>query len=294
MQNTVKFTNSGSTVSTDELSGAVWDNFPIGECIANPRRKGIFRFDDFTDLPLAPTLTTQVAFGKYKAYAASGCTISRVSAINSVELMGGALQIAMDTDDDEASIADAYPSYLLTGNTSNSGLLCMEFCYTQNSIATNMAATFFGLCEVEQYTLGANTPMNSGDAIANSGSMIGFRIEEDGLGVVDTVVSDRATSFTNIGDTEGGTIAAHTFVKYGMVYDPTKGADCITFYINNAKCATKYSKTTLQALTNLDANALGLMWAVAADSGGTSFLGSMRWWAIGQILPGNTWSSQGS
>ena len=291
MQNTVKFNTSNAV---DELSGTVWDNFPIGECIANPRRKGIFRFDDFSELPLAPTLTTQIAFGKYKAYAASGCTISKVSAINSVELMGGALQIAMDTDDDEAAIGDAYPTFMLTGNTATSGLLCMEFCYTQNSIATNMAASFFGLAEVEQFTLGANVPMNSGNPIDNAGSMIGFRIEEDGLGVIDTVVSDRATSFTNIGDTEGGTVVAHTFKKLGMVYDPTKGSDCISFFVDGVKAATKYSKTTLQALTNLDANALGLLWAVAADSGGTAFLGSMKWWAIGQILPGNTWSSQGS
>ena len=133
--------------------------------------------------------------------------------------------------------------------------------------------------------MGANTPHNSGDAIANTGSMIGFRIEEDGLGVVDTVVSDRATSYTNIGDTEGGTMVANTFAKYGFTYDPERSSDCIRFYVNNVLLATKISSTTLTGYTNLDANLLALMWSVAADSAGTTFAGYMKWWAVAQLSP---------
>ena len=155
-----------------------------------------------------------------------------------------------------------------------------------------MAATFIGLGEVDAFTLAANVPMNSGDAIDNSGAMIGFRIEEDGLGVVDTVYSDRATSFTNIGDTEGGTLVAHTFKKLGFIYDPQlTGTDsgrpencCVRFFQDNQLCATGLTKSTLTGLTNLDANALGLLWATAADSGGTSFLGSLKWWRVAQLF----------
>lgn len=267
-------------------SPAIWANCPVDEILADPGR-GLYHFDDFTDLPLAPTLTTQIAFGKYKAYAASGCTIGRVSTINSVEIMGGALEIGTDTDNDEAAIGDAYASYRLSGDKDTSGKLWFECCYAQNSIATNLASTFLGLGEVDAFTFGANVPMNSGDAIDNSGSMIGFQIKEDGLGTIDTVVSDRATSFTDIGDDEGGTLAANTFRKLGFVYDPFAAdpAKMITFYANNLVLATEISKTTLQAYTNLDANCLGLMWAVAADSAGTSFKGWLKWWRIAQLFP---------
>lgn len=282
--NTIQHKKSGTSDTGRLISPNIWADCPwhdIQEGVLN----GVAFYDDFNDFPLPGTLTTQIALGKYKAYAASGCTITRVSTVNSVEIAGGALQIAMDTDDDEASIAQTYPNYLLSGLTTNSGKLWFECCYAQNSIATNMASTFLGLAEVEQFTLGANVPHNSGDAINNSGAMIGFRIEEDGLGVIDTVYSDRATSFTNIGDTEGGTLAAYTFKKLGMVYDPEKSSDCIRFFVDNVEASTKLSKTTLTGLTNLDANCLGLLWSVAADSAGTSFNGWLKWWRVAQLLP---------
>lgn len=279
------------TSVTDQFtpSPAIWGSpgFNIRKLLSNPSL-GIYFYDNFVDLTLTPTLTTQIGFGAYKAYAASGCNITRVSAINSVEVMGGALQISMDTDNDEASIGLPYASFLMSGLASNSGKLAFECCYTQNSIATNMASTFFGLGETDAFTFGANVPHNSGDAIDASGSMIGFRIEEDGLGVVDTVYSDRATSFTNIGDTEAGTITAHTFRKYGFLYDPTRSADCVRFFIDNVQCTTPLTRAALVALTNLDANSLAPMWSVAADSAGTSFLGSMKWWRVAQYYPGQT------
>jgi hypothetical protein len=276
-----------STSTDDYPTPALWRQLPVEfDRLIALKNLGIAFHDDFTDFPLAGTQTTQIGHGRYKLYAAAGCSIAPVTAIASTESMGAKLAISMDTDNDEAAIAQSYPTFLLSGDRSTSGPLVFEACYAQNSIATNMAAVFFGLAETDLFTLAANVPMNSADAIDASGSMIGFRIEEDGLGVVDTVRSDRATSFTNIGDTEGGTLAANTFKKFGMVYDPSRSADCITFYVDGIACATELSRTALQAFTNLDANPLGLLWAVAADSAGTSFAGYMKWWRVAQLNPG--------
>lgn len=277
-----------STVTDDYPSPAIWGQVPFQRMLTD-RSLGIAFHDDFQDLPIAPTLTTEIAFGKYKAYAAAGCTISRVSAVASTEVAGGALSIGTDTDNDEAAIGQAYASYLLSGLKTNSGKLAFECCYAQNSIVTNLASTFFGLAEADAITFAANTPMNSGDAITNTWSGIGFRIEEDGLGVVDTVYTDRATSFTNVGDTEGGTLAANTFKNFGFVYDPYETDNCVTFYVDNVPCTTRLSRSTLTGLTNLDANSLCLMWAVAADSAGTSFAGYMKWWRVAQMNPGARW-----
>lgn len=283
--NNIQFQRNLSSVATRRPSPAIWGTCPVLELIENPGR-GIYFYDDFRSMPIAPTLTTQIAFGaRYKAYAASGCTIAPVTAINSVETMNGALEITMDTDNDEASIADTYPSVYITGSNTTSGKLWFECCYQQSAIVTNLASTFFGLAETDLFTLAANVPNNSGDAIDASGAILGFRIEEDGLGVVDTVVSDRATSFTNIGDTEAGTLAAYTDRKFGFVYDPDKTSDCITFYANNVACATKYTRTQVLATTNLKANPLGLIWSVAADSAGTTFKSYMKWWRLAQLFP---------
>lgn len=273
-----------STVSTYGLSPGLWGNFPILDIKENPGR-GLFFYDDFQDFPLDGTQTTQIGHGKYKVFNTGAGKVTRISAVNSVELPGGCLKINLDTDNDSGSIAQAFPSYLMTGLKSNSGKLVFECCYAQNSILTNMASVFFGLAETEQFTLATAVPLNASDAITNGGSIIGFRITEDGLGVVDTVRSDRATSFTNIGAGEGGTLAANTFTKLGLVYDPNESTNCVRFFANNVEAATKVSKTTLTGLTNLNANALGLIWACCADSAGTSFEGYMKWWAVGQVFP---------
>ena len=285
--NTARFRMNQTTDATRLPSANIWSGrvvCPWNDIMENVI-DGIAFYDDFTDLPLAPTLTTQIAFGKYKAFANTGCTISKVSPVNAVEVWGGAANIAIDTDNDAVILSHAYPSFLLSGLTSNSGPLWFEVCYAQNSIATNMAAGFFGLAEVEQFTLANTVPFNAGDPITNGGSFIGFRIEEDGLGVVDTVISDRATSFTNIGDTEGGTLVANTFKKFGFVYDPdsTDRSRMIRFFANNSELATAISYTTLTGYTNLDANALGFMWGHVADSAGTAFSSYLKWVKIAQL-----------
>lgn len=275
----------GVANTTRDMSQAIWGRFPIAEVTCGSQR-GWFRYEDWSDLPLAPTLTTQIAYGKYKAFASSGCTISRVSAVNSVELLGGALQLATDTDNDAAIIADAYPANIrLSGVPGTDGLMCFEVCIAQGSVATNMASTFIGLAETDLMTLAVALPLNAGDPITNDGAMIGFRIEEDGLGVIDTVYSDRDTSFTNIGDTEGGTLTANTFRKLGMVYNPNDESECVTFYANGVKLATKLTRTALKALTNLDANPLGFLYGTVADSAGTSHKSFCKWAAWGQVYP---------
>lgn len=286
MGNKVDFIRNLDEITDRHLSPALWGAFPVSDLLEDPSL-GIFMFDDFRDLPLAPTLTTQIAFGRYKAFANTGCTISKVSPINSVETIGGALAFATDTDNDSASLADAYPSLQLTGSRSTSGKLIFECCIAQKSVATDMASSFVGLGEVEQWTLANGVPLNGGDAITNAASFIGFRVEEDGLGVIDTVVSDRATSFTNIGDTEGGTLTAYTFRKLGFIYDLDRpSAERITFFADNQPLATKYTGANIAATTNLKANGLGRIIATCADSGGAAHELYMKWWAVGQLFPG--------
>lgn len=269
-------------------SPQIWSHCPWDK-LANPRapgRSGIAFYDDFVDWPLQPSLATQVGTGKYKAFGDSGNTITRVMSINSALVPGGALQVALDTNNDQVTLAQSYPSFLLTGLASNSGRLWFECCYSQNSIATNMASVFIGLAEVDQWTLSSSVPWDDAGAFTGTNAAaIGFRIDEDALGVIDTVRTDRASAITNIGDDEAGTITAYTFRKLGMFYDPKDANRCVRFFANGVELATALTRAQLTALTYLDAGGLGLIWASNADTAATSFQGYMKWWACAQELP---------
>ena len=281
--NTIDHRQNGTTLADRYLSPNIWADCPIDTLLSNPT-KGIFYFDDFRDLPLNPTLTTQIAYGKYKAFADSGSLISKLSLVNSAEVLGGALTLALDTDNDGVSLAQAWPSFRLSGVEGTDGKLWFECSYAQNSIATNMASVIIGLAEVELWTLSSTVPLNDADTLDASASFIGFSHLEDAVGKVDSGYADRATSITRIGTTIK-TLAANTFTKFGFKYDPSRSEDCIRFYVDNVLNGSVISRTTLTGMTNLDANALGLIVAATADSAGTSFAGYLKWWACAQLQP---------
>ena len=280
--------NFSSTANAVEggYSPNIWDDCPM-QLIRDGILPGSYvEKNGWGDFPLAGTQTTQIGFSDYKLFATADGTIAPVSAINSVERVGSVLALTAGTtsDNESLSIAQAYPSFYLSGSASTSGKLWFEAEIGVSSILTNTVGFFVGLAETELWTLATGVPFNAGDAITNSASAIGFRKEEDGLGVIDTVYSDRATSFTNAGDAESS-IAANTLKKFGMVYNPAETTDCITFYANGLPLTTKVSRTTLTGLTNLDANALGVMAAVICDSAadGTKFFLSK--WRCFQLAP---------
>lgn len=272
--------NLGEADTGRGLSPAIWGDCPIGS-ILEGSVPGVMIADDFEDFPLIGTQTTQIAHGRYKVFNTGGGTVAGVSAVNSVELGKGILDIGLDTADDSGSIAQSYPCFLLS---STAGKLWFEARLAYTPILTNGIGWFLGLAETGLWTLATGVPFNGGDAITNTASAIGFRKEEDGLGVIDTVYSDRATSFTNIGDAAASVAAAYEFVKLGMVFDPNAAAaNRITFYKNNLALADRLSAASLAALTNLDANALGLLFAAVADSAGTSGHAYLDWWRCVQL-----------
>jgi hypothetical protein len=284
MINVIPRQNLSSAITDALPSPTIWASCPWDD-IKHGVTRGIAYHDDFDDLPLAPTLTTQIAFGNYKAFANTGCTIKGVSSVNSISCPGGVLEIAIDTDDDSVSIAHAYNSLIMSGLTTNSGKLWFEARVCYSPVTTNGIGWFLGLAETSLWTLANGVPFNAGDAITNSAAAIGFRKPEDDTTTADTVYSDRATSFTAIGDADLTSMAAFTWAKLGFVYDPLETTNCITFYKDNVALSNKLSKSTLTGLTNLDAGTLGLLLAVVADSSGTSGKFYMDWWRVAQVQP---------
>ncbi len=288
--------NKTSLTDPYRRSPAIWGRCPLS-FIKKHYPECHVRWDA-SRCSLIGTQTTEIAgpIPGTKVFSTTAGTVNPVSAINSVEKWGGAIKFNTDTDNDSASLAQAYPTFRMSGlGGSSDGPLWFEGCVAVNTLLTNTMGFILGMAETELWTLATGVPFNGGDAITNGASFVGFRKGEDALGVVDTVVSDRATSFTNIGDDEGLISAAYTFVKFGMLYIPSANGylggeynsnRVIRFYQDNLELTTAISKTTLTGYTNLDANALGPIIAMIADSSGTTAEMYLKWLEVAQLPPG--------
>lgn len=286
MSMTIEHRRNKSTDTTRLPSPAIWSDCPWDD-LRMPKANidGATFFDDFNAVPLPPTLTTQIAYPPwYKAFATSGNTIGPVQSINSVQTKGGFMRFLHNTNNNSCSIATLGQPFFMDGLPATSGKLWFECRLAVNSLLTNMQSWFVGLAETSLFTLATGVPLNAGDPITNDGSIIGFRSGEDALGVIDTVKSDRATSFTNIKASAVTISAAYTFIKLGFRYDPKDLDGTVRFYADNLELATPYTNTDLTGNTNLDANTLGMIFATVSDSVATGEI-YLDWWRCAQVYP---------
>jgi hypothetical protein len=246
-------------------------------------------FDDFKEPGLVvPTLATPTAAdlgNGYKAYNTGSGTVTYPSAFNGTEYNIGILAMNVDTAADQGCIMRYGRPLYLTGLPSTSGKAWFEARIATTKIATNDVQLFVGFGETDNLTLGESVPLADADAVTNTAAFIGFQREEDGLGVLNTVYADRATSFTEVSATEA-TIAALTWTRIGFVYDPNNSAKCITFYQDGVELATGITAAVLKALTYLDANPLGFTAAIFADSSGTASSLYLDWIRYAQLEVG--------
>ncbi len=273
--------------ATADPTPIIWGSCPVDDIKENPSRGWHF-YDDFRDMPLAGTQTTQIGYGKYKVFATASASVGPVSVINSVEQIQPALNNAVVVST-SASLAQAYEQARLSGVSGTDGKLWFEARIAIQGIVATTQGFFLGLAETEGFTLATGVPLNGGAAtITNGGAMIGFQSIETGPLAINTVVSDRATSFTTIqagvAATQPGSFgaAAYTFTKLGFVYDPALSSNCITFYQDGVPFSSFYSNASLIATTNLKANALAMMLAVVGTGTGGTF---MQWWRCAQLYP---------
>lgn len=284
MSNKQQYSGGVLADTSNDLSN-FWADCPISD-IKNSWRRGWYHEDDFTEAPLTGTQTTQIGWNKGKVFATASAAVVPATILNSIEYGGTNLQLLSAAANDRHAYGQAYPCFNLTGNPSTGGLLWMEARIALTTIATATTGLLLGLAEVDQWAFAAGVPFSTNDSIAitNTASFIGFTKATTGLGVGSTSVSDRATSFTNIGASEV-TFAANTFVKLGMKYDPNGGANEFTFYVNGVKTATRYTATNILATTNLKANPLGLIIATVGGASISTNSVHMDWWKCYQLAP---------
>lgn len=284
-------TTYGSKLTADTSTGLSFNLWNRGggcprDQIRNGYTRGVYFDNDYDNVPLPGTQTTEInGFAGLKWFNTGTAKVIGKSTINSVEMAGGFLSTPVDTDNDSASFGQASPCFLLSGSEDTSGRLWFEhrLCFTP--ILTNGIGWILGLAETDLFTFATALPLNASDAITADGGFIGFNHLEDGLAVINTVKSDRAAAAPTIIQAGVKSVAAFEFVKLGMFYDPSNSDECLTFYVNGIKQSTVITKAVLQAYTYVDANALGLMFSVVADSAGTTGEVFHDWTKIYQLLP---------
>lgn len=271
--------------TTREPTPIIWGDCPVADIQENPS-VGWHLYDDFDDFPLIGTQTTQIGFGKYKVFATTSATVVPVSTINSVVQPHTSLKAGVVVST-AAVISPAYGNARMSGSAADGGKLWFEARLAIQSVSATTQGFFLGMGEVEGFTYATGVPINGGAAtITNGGSMIGFQSIETGPLAINTVVSDRATSFTSIQAGTSGTqpgsfgATAYTFTKLGMVYDPSRSADCLKFYQDGVQFTTMYTNANIVATTNLKANALAMMLAVIGTGTGGVY---MQWWRSAQL-----------
>lgn len=274
--------NQGSNVPNTGRgpSPYIWGDCPWND-IKSGDVDGIAIHDDFEFFPLPGTQTSEINLGQYKVYNTGATKVTSDAQFGTTETGGGIISILCDTDGDQGVIGtQSCPFYL---NTVSSKKLWFECRVALTAILTDGNQLFVGLAENTDFTFGAAQPLANANATSNAGAMVGFNRLEDGLGVLNASYADRATSWTNV-LASVGSIAALTWVKLGMIFDPDNTLECLQFYVNGVKSSTNMTKAALAALTYLDAGSLGFCMANFADSAGTTNYFYCDWWRGSQLL----------
>lgn len=262
----------------------LWGNCPVSEILHDPNL-GVYFFDDFLSFTKPGTQTSELQLtDKWKVYNTGSGQVITDASLGGTLTSGGMISMLADTAGDASAIASHSSPFVMTGLTSNSGPLWFEARVAQTGIATNNIQAFVGLGDNSAYTLGAAKPLGDANAVANDVPFIGLQQNEDGLGVYRGVYADEAATWTEVEDVVG-TVAALTFAKLGMYYNPDDSTNCVQFYFNGVPAASVISKATLTGLTNLDAHPLGPVMATFADSAGTSTYFYCDWIRIAQLAP---------
>ncbi len=267
-------------------SPTIWAECPFTS-IREGAIDGVIFDDDFESFGLNATQTTQIQMGLYKVYSATAGIWTPDMLPHSTTpdgVVGGVISGLADTANDQCSLGIYQcPFSLKTDGTV--GKLWFEARVATTSIATTMGQLFVGLGENFVSTFDTDSPLGDADATSAEMAMIGFNRLESGLGVLNTSYADHAATWTNIQATANSTLAANTWIKLGMKFDPADTTRCVRFYVDGVECSSAMTKAALLALTHLDAKGLGPCIAFfAAASGGTCYTYIDRWRCV-QVYP---------
>jgi len=244
-------TDRGPSPSLWEANGA----HTMSKLQDNPTL-GWYEWDDFIGVPTSlftnPTLTTQVAFGRYKAFAensgsiqpTSGGTAGTVGVANAagtittVPEVGGILKFVTGTGDNDAISLQSWPSNFQIFH--GTGKVFFE-ARVKLVTSVTLGGMFIGL--MEQQTLAAAVPFvdDTGAFSANLDAVGFMKVQAiagyvDSLYVLDGTKTVIQTGVSTATGPSATAMVADTYVKLGFFYDSLTGL--VTFYRNGLPLTT--------------------------------------------------------
>lgn len=276
--NTVDFLVPDTTRSP---SRSVWGNCPwrdIKEGVVG----GIAFHDDFESFPKTPA-TTEGNFGQYAQFSDTGGTIA-----NDTTELGGAIAIGSDGDNEGCSIRTRSVPFRISQSTQR---FWFEARILTSTITDAKHNIFVGL--MDDTALTATVPITAAGALADL-NLVGFQRPETartvagtGGGVMNTVYkADGITAVTVQSDAV--TLAASTYVKLGMYFEPLgdkDGSYRLSFYANGTRLTTSKAIPSAAGTDFPNDINLGLVFAVLNATGTTPGTSSIDWWRAAILIP---------
>lgn len=267
MVNTIKFRRNLATADTAdtarEPSDAIWARMRTNE-LQLDKKRGFFIHENFVDLAVlaTPTITTEALYSKgWKAFGSSGGTILPA------KLEGGGGIILTESDDNEGiGLAMIQTPFQIDRGK---GMFGWEARLKVNSVADTRFGLLAGLGD--QQTLTATVPITAAGALADENLVGWHRLEADGDQLDVVYKADGVTAVTVQADAipTGLSLAADTFFKIGMLYEPfgMYGDYQASFWFNGVRTTTLKQIPTGDGTDFPNDVDLGLLFAMLCASG---------------------------
>lgn len=275
------YMNRGTADTSRNRSPKVWEDYPWRD-VADGSVSGIQEFQDFVSggLLTAPTTHAALVGLPLSGFSSSASQISYGNAAMTVANgEAGTLVLAETTTRESTSVRSDITPYRISANF---GLLCWEIRLKISTVATNEISFFAGLMEDE--TLTVDVPVIAAGAdthlIADK-DLVGFKKP-----IADTTTFDaiyRAGGVAAVVVNDGlGTLAADTYIKLGMRFDPRD--NYLRFFVNNVEAS---SSKLIPDDTGTDFPAdvpLGFVCGMSVGTAASDNTLTIDWYRIGQLI----------
>jgi hypothetical protein len=195
--------NLGLAQTDRDWSRGVWHDFMLYS-VRDGEFPGTIMEFDFTQLNKTPP-TTEGNFGPITAFTSTGGFINAGTA--------GGWNMGSDGDNEGASIRSRAVPFRISRS---SGKLWFEARVKKSAIADTKNGLFLGL--MEDAALTATVPIAADGTLADQ-NLVGFHNLEGDGDTFDTVYKATGVTAVTVG-ADAVTIAADTYVKLGMVFEP--------------------------------------------------------------------------
>jgi hypothetical protein len=281
--NTIDYRPTLSTTADTNRnpSPVIWGDCPINE-LREGEQAGVFFRDDFLSFPITPA-TTEGNWSQYAQFSSTGGTITAGTG------QGGEAAFGSDGDNEGASIRTLSTPFKINRTL---GKLWFEARVKSSTVTDTKHGFFVGL--MQDVALTATVPITAAGAIADT-NIVGFhRLEGDGVHL-DTIYKADGVTQVSV-QTDAVTIAADTYVKVGMVFEPAADfaiADptlagvnkyVLKFYYNGLLLSTSKQIPSAAGTDFPNDIGLGLVFAVLNATASTPGTSTIDWWQCAQLI----------